>query len=355
MSTFTLSDLGYAPHFDQMFRQLDAPGAVPARVVIAHRDRWTVAAATGVELASLAGRLRDGAGDDRPVVGDWVALAPGPVITAVLPRRTALTRRAVGTASRPQRIAANVDVAFVVTSCTRELNPRRLERLITAVWDGGAEPIIVLNKADLADDLAEPVRRLGPVAAGLPLVVTAALDGRGTAELLARLGPGRTGVFVGSSGVGKSSLVNALLGDERQAVTAIRDADDKGRHTTTRRELIVLAAGGIVIDTPGMREFGMWADDDGDDDGAAAAFAEIVELAARCRFRDCGHGGEPGCAVVAGAEPDRLSAYRKLEREAEHEKIRSDPAAQRERAARWKVIARAHRQRTRMRRDDSSG
>jgi ribosome biogenesis GTPase len=343
----SLFDLGFGPTFQHSFDSLCLTGAEPARVAIAHRDQWSMITPDRRFHATLSGKLRDRERDpaDRPVAGDWVAVQSGNVIAAVLPRASALSRRAPGAASRQQVIAANVDTVFVVTSCTRELNPRRLERYVTAVWDGGASPVVVLNKADLADDPRALVSQLGPLAAGLPVAVVSARDRSGAAELLAHIAPGRTVALVGSSGVGKSSIINWLCDRDAQRVTSIRDGDDKGRHTTTRRELLVLPAGGILIDTPGMRELGLWLDDKVD----GAAFPDIAALADQCRFRDCTHAGEPGCAVLGRADPARLASYNKLQREAERERLRADPVARKEKAARWKVIARNARQRSKLR------
>ena len=298
----------------------------PARITIEHRGAYEAIGAGGAIWAELRGRDYHEARDKRalPTVGDWVLVAGAggdgvAPIEALLPRRSSLVRAAAGEKVAPQPIAANIDVAFVVTSANQDLNERRIERYLTTVRDGGAAPVILLNKVDLVDDAAPLAARLAEVAPGVPIVLLSAARGDGVDAARAHLGPGRTGVVVGSSGVGKSTLLNRLLGAAAQEVLPIRDGDDRGRHATTRRELFVLAGGGVLIDTPGMRELKLWTEPDatGDD---ALAFDEIDELAAGCRFGDCGHDREPGCAVRAAVESgelpaERLAAWQKLHRE----------------------------------------
>jgi ribosome biogenesis GTPase len=288
---------------------------------------------------------------DRPIVGDWVAVVEGQgraIIHHVFQRRTAMLRRAAGTQARGQVVAANVDLFFVVTSANRDFNPRRLERYLTAVWDSGAEPVIVLNKVDLGADVDAMVDSIGVVGLGVPMVRTSARTEVGLEELRGFLAPGRTVGLVGSSGVGKSSLINRLLGRDALEVRELRD-HDKGRHTTTRRELIDVPTGGMVMDTPGLREVGLIEDEVGMD----ASFAEIAELAEECRFRDCVHQGEPGCAVaeaVATGRIDeaRLASYHKLKREIAAAERRRDPVHAGRSKRRWKSIHVAFRARTKV-------
>ena len=330
----------------------------PARIAIEHRGAYEAIGAGGMVWAELRGKDYFEARDKRelPTVGDWVLVAPAAAgvspIDALLPRRSCLVRAAAGEKTAPQPIAANVDVAFVITSANQDLNERRIERYLTTVEAGGAAPVIVLNKIDLVDDAAPLVARLAEVAPGVPVVPVSAARGDGTEAVRAHLGPGRTGVVVGSSGVGKSTLLNRLLGAAAQAVQPVRDDDDRGRHTTTRRELFVLDGGGIVIDTPGMRELKLWAEgsDTGDDE---LAFDDVDDLAATCRFRDCGHDAEPGCAVRAAVERGelaaaRLDSWKKLHREHAVEGARREEAAKR----RAKVGAKALRARLRDKRGD---
>jgi ribosome biogenesis GTPase len=292
-------------------------------------------------------------------VGDWVHVAPRPrereaTIHGRHERRTVLARRSAGSQDS-QVVAANVDTVFVVTSANHDLNPRRLERYLIAVWDGGAEPVVVVNKVDLCEDPDALVASLGSVVAGAPLHLVAALDGQGTEALARYLSPGQTVGLVGSSGVGKSTLANRLLGREAQATSSVRAADGRGRHTTTSRDLLALPEGGMLMDTPGMRELGLRpVRTSGLPSGRSRAFPQIESLARACRFRDCAHSGEPGCAVLSAQAAGRLSgqrlaSWRKLGREQARAARKSDKLArsreQRERRRR----ARAHRKRTRQR------
>ena len=337
-----LSELGYSPFFSSQLDRLERPGLVPARVAA---DGPGIYALLGCRapLGELSGRLRhelDGA--ERPVAGDWVAVADAgerAVIHHVLRRRTAMVRRAADTEATVQAIAANVDVFGLVSSANRDLNPRRIERYLTAVWDSGAAPVIVLNKVDLVEDVRPLLESIEPVALGVPVVQVSALTGEGIEALRAHLGPGTTVGLVGSSGVGKSSLINRLVGHDVQHVSDIREDDARGRHTTTRRELIPLAGGGVLIDTPGMRELGLIEDDGGVD----AAFADIAQLDQDCRFNDCRHEAEPGCAVqaalLAGAlTAERLQSYRKLQREIAAADRKRDPVLAANERRRWKSI-----------------
>jgi ribosome biogenesis GTPase len=338
----SLTDLGYGPFFSTQFDTLNRPEFVPARIAA---DGPGIYHLLGCQapLGELSGRLRHQlVGSARPAVGDWVAVADGAeraVIHRVLERRTAMVRRAADTEATAQVIAANLDLVGIVTSANRDLNLRRLERYLTAVWDSGASPVVILNKTDLAADVAPLVAEIEAVAFGVPVLPVSATENIGMDALWAQLRPGVTVGLVGSSGVGKSSLVNRLLGREAQLVNAIRAHDARGRHTTTRRELIVLPGGGVLIDTPGMRELGL-IEDGG---GVAATFAEIEEAAARCRFNDCRHEGEPGCAVRAALAAgeigqERWESYRKLQRELAAAETRRDPLLAAAERRHWKAI-----------------
>ena len=275
-----LEELGFGPYFATQLDALERarPGLVPARIAADGAGIYHLLGSQA-RLGELSGRLRhELSGIDRPAVGDWVAVADDSeraVIHHVLRRRTAMIRRAADTDATAQMIGANVDVFCLVTSANRDLNPRRIERYLTAVWESGANPTVVLNKVDLVDDLAPLSQEIGSVALGVPVVEVSALTGVGIDALREHIGRGATVGFVGSSGVGKSSLVNRLVGREVQHVSDIREDDARGRHTTTRRELVLLPGGGVLIDTPGMRELGLLEDDGGID----ATFADIAQIA----------------------------------------------------------------------------
>jgi ribosome biogenesis GTPase len=296
--------------------------------------------ATGTpRTAVLMGRLREDASANWPVAGDWVLLSPeagtdAPRIERVLPRRTVLARRDAGRGMRPQPLAANVDVAFIVTSLNGDLNPRRIERFLTLVRSAGVAPVVLLSKVDLATDghaLETALARLREVCGETPLLPLSVFDGQGLAALTPWLRRGETVVLLGASGVGKSTLLNHLLGHAQQAVRDVRRGDDRGRHATTTRQLFPLPGGALLLDTPGVRALEPWA-------GEAAldtVFADVDTLAMDCRFRDCGHGDEPGCAVQAALTagtltPERLSAYGKLRREQHYQARQADPALARQ-------------------------
>ena len=311
------------------------PDLVPARVAVEHRGGYELLTADGTLPAVAAGRVRDGT--DRPVTGDWVAVRPLPgedrgVVRALLPRRTAVVRKAAGVVVAEQVVAANVDVVACVVSAT-DVNVRRLERYLAVAWESGATPLVVVTKSDLG--AAEEVDH---VAVGVDVVRTSAREGWGLDDVLAHLPEGRTAVLVGPSGAGKSTLVNALLGEERMATGDVREGDGRGRHTTTHRELLVIPGGGVVIDTPGLREIGLW-----DAEGVDQAFADVAEAAEHCRFHDCRHESEPGCAVLSAVEPARLEAWRKLEKEAAWLDRRKDAKALSDERKKWKAIHQEHR------------
>jgi len=339
----TLDTLGFDPYFAAQLELIleHSPGLAPARVVADGRDLLQLAGCAA-GFGELSGRLRGELRPmQRPTTGDWVAVADGPdraIIHHVLDRKTLLRRRAAGSDAAVQVVAANVDVFFVVTSADRDFSPRRLERYLTAVWDGGARPCIVLNKVDVITDVAPLLRAAEAVAPAVPVQAVSAQTGTGMDALQTHLSVGTTFGFVGSSGVGKSSLINRLLGQEIQTTKELR-ASGKGRHTTTRRELVVLPGEGILVDTPGMREFGMVADDG----GLGTAFPEIVRFAEGCRYRDCRHESEPGCAVraavAAGELPaERLDSYVRLRRELDSADVRRDPVLGANTKRRWKSI-----------------
>jgi len=309
-----LLELGWNADWQRGFNQLASPELAPARVISVLKDHYRLRMETGEVLAKLSGRysFEVGTRSELPAVGDWVAVedigANRAIIHHVLPRRTKVSRKAAGRELEEQVIAANVDTVFIISALTHEFNVRRIERYLALVWDSGAQPVIVLNKADMATDIAATTAELEFVAPGVSVHVMSATEGFGLDSLQGYLTPGQTVAFVGSSGVGKSTILNRLLGQELQPTLPVREHDDRGRHTTTSRQLFALSNGGMVIDTPGMRELQLWEVDD----GLASAFDDIEEMATGCRYRDCAHKSEPGCAV-RGAVDSGLLAQARLE------------------------------------------
>ena len=345
----TLEELGWNSFFSQHFESLHMPGIVPARVVSERRDSYQVHGQHGELSAEISGKMRyeSTTADRYPAVGDWVVIKPQmneakAVIHGILPRRSKFSRKEAGTVANEQIVAANLDVVFIVSGLDggRNLSMGRIERYLSLTWSGGAQPVIILNKVDLCPDVGACVEDVESVALGVPIYPVSATERIGLDALRKHLARGQTAAFLGSSGVGKSALINALLGTERQEVAGVRQGDAKGRHTTTRRDLILLPGGGAVIDTPGMREIQMWTDED----HPQQAFQDVETLAEGCRFRDCQHHTEPGCAVKAairGGDLDasRLQAFRKLQKELDHLARRQDHKARLEEKAKWKRIS----------------
>jgi ribosome biogenesis GTPase len=341
-----LHELGFTEALAGAFAPFAAQGLVPGRVVGGHTRTLRVRTGTGEILAGPSGSLRHQARGpaDLPTVGDWVALrlrdgGHRAAVQAVLPRRTAFVRRAAGDRTVAQVLAANVDTVFLVMGLDGDFSPRRLERALVLAWESGAEPVVLLNKADLCPEVEARRAEIETVAAGVPVCVIAAKPGEGLDALAPWLAPGRAVALLGSSGVGKSTLVNRLLGREKQKTREVRASDQRGRHTTTHRELVVLPGGALLLDTPGLRELQLWSDGA----GLEAAFEDVQALAARCRFTDCGHGSEPGCAVRPAVEEGRLAATRlaslqKLQAELRAMERREDPLKRREERSRWKAI-----------------
>jgi ribosome biogenesis GTPase len=348
MELLDLTSFGWSGDVSTAFAAHAAAGLEPARVVAEDRGSYVVQTGSGERRASVTGRYRFEAGNDPaayPAVGDWVAVearADGVSVHAVLPRRTSVVRHAAGLRSVAQVVAANVDVVFVVASLNHDLNVRRLERYIAFAWESGAAPVVILSKADLADDLETTLAEVESVAVGIPVITVSAIDGRGIDELRSHIPAGSTVAFVGSSGVGKSTLVNTLAGDELAEVREIREDDGRGRHTTTRRQLHRMPDGGLILDTPGMRELSLWDADA----GIERSFADIDALASTCHFSDCAHAGEPGCAVISAIadgdlDASRFDGWKKLEREARHLERRVDALARSEERRRWKTISKS--------------
>jgi ribosome biogenesis GTPase len=342
-----LRELGWNPELAENLE----PGLVPGRVAAVHRGAFDVWTEAGAVRTRLPGRLVHEGLDVG--AGDWVGLSDG-LVRSVLPRRSAIVRNAASdhlNKTTAQTLAANIDVALVVSSLGPDLEPRRIERYLVTIWESGATPEIVLTKADRLDDPWPLVAEVEAVALGVPVHVVSAVTGQGCDALRARIPGGTTAVLLGSSGVGKSTLVNLWLGEETMATKETREDDDEGRHTTTHRQLLVLPGGGLVIDTPGLRELQLW-----DVDSAAldATFADVEELAAGCRFADCTHTHEPECAVLAAVESgelprDRLHSWRKLQRELRAIALRHDARLRKEEGRKWRLRTREARARARHR------
>ncbi len=339
---YQLSALGFSPFFEEQLSHTEHPAAIPARIAAEHRGGYEVWSASGAGRARLSGKLRTQLEDkELPSVGDWVVLkdAPGPdrttIIDRVLARRTVFTRGAAGRQGRVQIVAANVDLVFAVCGLDADYNVRRIERYLARIWASGAQPAVILNKTDLCENA---VARTAEVESHCPLVpvyLTSALRSEGLSMIRASIPDGSTAAFVGSSGAGKSTLINALLGEERMPTGEVRARDGRGCHVTTHRQLVMLPGGGLLLDTPGMRELQLV-----DEDGLDSVFEDISELSTRCRFRDCRHNAEPGCAVMEAVKsgdlpPDRLEHYRKLEREAQAYERRHDERLRRQSERVW--------------------
>lgn len=333
-----LEELGWTPELEAEFQPHADEGLAAGRVVVQHRGMYGLLTETGEVPVEVAGRLLQGDGTaELPAVGDWVAYRPLPgeergIVHAVFGRKTRFSRKTALGATQEQVVAANVDVVFLVMALTEhDLKPRRLERYLTMAWESGAEPVIVLTKSDLCADLPAAVAEVSAVAYGVPVEVVSNVTGEGVEGLRHYAQPNRTVALLGSSGVGKSTLVNRLVGHELLATQEIRESDGRGRHTTTHRQLVPLPGGGLVLDTPGMRELQLWSADE----GIGASFGDIEELATQCRFHDCAHDSEPGCAVQAAIadgtlDAERFESYGKLQRELEMLARRQDKRAQAE-------------------------
>jgi ribosome biogenesis GTPase / thiamine phosphate phosphatase len=323
---------GWNETLAEQFAPYAAEGFLPARVVREHTHIYRIYTAEGDRLARVTGRFRHDAHARQafPAVGDWVAMTPGTgasnaQIHAVLPRKSRFSRKVSGDTTEEQIVAANIDMIFLVSALDRELNLRRLERYLVLAREGGAQPVILLNKSDLCPDVAARLGDVAGIAPDVPMLAVSALRKEGLERLYAYLAPGRTVAVLGSSGVGKSTLINQLLGEDRQKIGEVRARDRRGRHTTTNRELLVLPGGALIIDTPGLREIQLWETEG----GVRETFDAIEALAPACFFRDCQHLEEPRCAVKTAVAEGRLAAphldnYHKLKRELRSLKTKID-------------------------------
>lgn len=348
--SFDLEDLGWDEAWQRVCAPHAAAGLIPARVAIEFNYIYRVFAETGELQAQHAGRLRHEAvrKEQLSAVGDWVAVRPTPgeataTIEAVLPRRSKFSRKVAGALTEEQVVAANIDTVFIVMGLDGDYNPRRLERYLLLAHESGARPVIILNKADLAHHLSEDLDEIQGLAVGVPVHAISAKQGSGIEVIYCYLGRGRTGALLGSSGVGKSTLVNALLGEETLKTRDVRARDSRGRHTTRHRHLIMLPERrGLLIDTPGMRELQLWSQAD----SARETFDDITEIAAGCHFTDCRHKDEPRCAVKRAVEegrlkPSRLDGFLKLQDEVQSLDDRKNTRAQINAKRRFKTISQA--------------
>ncbi len=346
---FNLEDYGWNDFFAAPFEPSAREGYEAGRVFLQHNKIYMLYTASGEVWAEGSGRLRYEARgpEDLPAVGDWVVVRrkedeSKAIIHDILPRRSKFSRKAAGTRDEEQVVAANVDTVFLVTGLDNDFNPRRIERYLVMAWESGAEPVVVLNKADVVADAEEKVTEVEGVAPGVAVVRMSAKRDEGVEQLLPFIGRGRTVALMGSSGVGKSTIVNRLVGEDVQRTQEVRLGDQRGRHTTTHRELIVLPSGGLVIDTPGMRELQVLVSDR----GLREAFEDVEEIASNCRFTDCRHEGEPDCAIRKALDDGTLDAeryanYRKLQAEMRQMAVRQDQRKGQEEKSRVKRLTRA--------------
>jgi ribosome biogenesis GTPase len=344
-----LTRLGWNARFAEAFAPYAERGLLPARVSLEHTHIYRVLAAGGETLARVAGRLRHHASarSDYPAVGDWVAIEPDAHggdarIHAVLPRTSRFSRRAAGDATEEQIVAANIDTVFLVAGLDGDFNPRRIERYLVVAWESGADPVIVLNKSDLAEDLNSRIEEVGGIAQGVAVHAVSCRTPRTLDVLRPYLGEGQTVALLGSSGVGKSSIVNRLIGRDLLRTRDVRESDSRGRHTSTARELVLLEDGGVLIDTPGLRELQLWETGS----GISGTFDDIDRLAGDCRFRDCQHRAEPGCAVIAAIADgtltsERLASFHKLLDEQAYQARQQDARALIDEKRKGKIGAKA--------------
>jgi len=358
MSLTDLTSLGWSEFFEANFKSLTETGDACGRVTIVHKNTFWVHTQAGEMLAEISGKLRHEATtrSELPVVGDWVVCRSRPeanrlIIRAVLPRRTSFARKIAGPRTEEQIVAANIDSLFLLSSLNQDFNVRRIERYLVLAWESGANPIIILSKADLCDRVTQAIKEVKTVAPGVPIHSVSVVTREGLDDIAQYFKVGHTVAFLGSSGVGKSTLINYLLGVNHFEVQTVREHDDRGKHTTTHRELVMITSGGLVLDTPGMREMQLW---DGEE-SLPLVFADIDAIAAECFFSDCRHEDEPRCAIrealIAGEiESERFASYSKLQKELHYLARKRDKLSEILEKKKWKKLSRLASERARLKR-----
>lgn len=358
MNVTDLTTFGWSEFFESSFKLHAELGYTCGRVTLEHKNLFRVYTSHGEVLAEISGKLRHEAvrRRDLPAVGDWVVIRARPdggraMIHAVLPRRTSFARKIAGPRTEEQIVGANIDTVFLFTSLNQDFSLRRIERYLVIAWESGANPIIILSKSDLCERVDDAVNDVQVVATGVPVHAISVVTGHGLGDLAQYFKHGQTVALLGSSGVGKSTLINHLAGVDHLKVQTVREHDDRGRHTTTHRELVLLSTGGLVLDTPGMRELQLW---DGDE-SLHLVFDDIESLAGKCFFSDCRHQDEPRCAVrealVAGTiDAGRYQSYEKLQKELKYLGRRQDKLSEITEKKKWKKLSRLASERARLKR-----
>ncbi|MCM3672172.1 ribosome small subunit-dependent GTPase A [Mesobacillus maritimus] len=344
-----IKQLGWNETLQESFKTYEADGFSVGRIALEHKHMYRVLTTHGEVLAEVSGKFRfeSLSRESFPAVGDWVVLSlredeGKATIHAVLPRYSKFSRKVAGNVTEEQIVASNVNTVFLVNALNNDFNVRRIERYLLMAWESGANPVIVLTKADLCQNVEEKISEVETVAFGVPIHACSVKENTGIDQLKVYFDDHKTVALLGSSGAGKSTLTNALLGEEKQLVQDVRDGDDRGRHTTTHRELLLLKSGGIIIDTPGMRELQLWESDN----ALSHSFQDIEELAENCRFRDCSHKSEPGCAIQSAIalgtlDENRYQSYVKLQKELAYLERKTDKKAQIEEKNKWKKITKS--------------